>query len=165
VRPGEQGHYVSLLLSDEELRALRERAREIAMSVDALIAALTELLSARALLRTLGLEVNLVDICEVANGRLGAIAPTEALRHWVEALEGRSPTALAPASDDLPQVLLPSRLEPRLRGVGIAALIEAVGSGDVALAKRCDAVAARNGLTLTEWALAGALALETCQQS
>ncbi len=159
VRPGESARYVTLSLTGPAETTLRDEATRLEMSVDAVVATVLELLSARDLLGSLGAVVDRAPLSPRSRDRPEAIPPTAALQEWVGWLEeARLTTPSARHDDELPEVLLPERLEPRLRHIGIDAVVQAIGSDDAALAKRCDVQAAREGLTLTEWMLVSALA-------
>lgn len=160
VRPGESARYVALSLGKDDEDVLRTQASQLEMSVDVVVATVLELLSARALLEELGAPEAFPPSEQAHMGRPRALPPTAALQKWVGWLEGgQSPQpSTRTADDELPEVLLPDRLEPRLRQIGIDAVMRSIASDNGRLAKRCDALAAREGMTLTEWMLAGALA-------
>jgi hypothetical protein len=160
VRPGESASYVSLKLDPGDEGALRMRAARMEMSVDALVAVVVELLAVRGMLAELGVGADAAEGTPGQARRPRALPPTGPLRDWVNSLEGGSGIGPSPATatDELPQVLLPDRLEPRLRQLDAGTIVAAAGNATAALARRYDAEAAREGLTLTEWVLANALA-------
>jgi hypothetical protein len=162
VRPGDFASYVSLRLGPGDEEILRMRAARLEMSVDALVAIVVELLAAQRLLLDLGVSADAADDtqAQTIGGSPKALPPTGPLRDWVTSLEQGSGPGPGPAAatDELPQILLPDRLEPRLRQLDHATIVAAAGGAALGLARRYDAEAAREGLTLTEWVLANALA-------
>lgn len=123
------------------------------MAVDALVALRAESLFASQMLERCGVSAQMA--AHHAATRPTTLPPSPALREWIEALEDRSP--LGPARDDLPQLLVPERLIPRLRQLDMDAVLHSTPTEEVMRLKHWDAEAARAGLSLTEWMLAGAL--------
>lgn len=124
------------------------------MAVDALVALRTESLFVSQMLERFGVGAQLA--AQHAAARPTTLAPSPDLREWIEALEDRPP--LGPARDDLPELLIPERLVPRLRQLGIDAVLHSTSREAMRRIKHWDAEAAKAGLTLTEWILSGALA-------
>jgi hypothetical protein len=148
LRPGDDGRYMTLSLDADSRNRLRQAAGEIGVSVDALFSTTVEMLDCERLLHTAGVSQQPLTASPGPTS-VTQLAPTSALRCWVTAL---TRGASAPVCDELPEVIVPERLVPRLRRVGEHEVLEsACRRGAEAI--RIEALAAGQGLTLTEHVL------------
>ena len=143
---------MSLSLDACAVASLRAQAAAAGITVDALVALAIELRAVEALLERLDAVPAYGTLPTGQSDRPTALPPTGPLRSWVESLDRQAGPQVA-AHDNLPQLLLPERLEPRLREIGIDAVISTIEDDYMPLAMQWDAAAACEGQTLTEWLL------------
>lgn len=156
-RPTDAPSWVDLNLTRSEMRRLRALAAGAKVGVDAWLAVRLEFRVTATALRRAGADVDAVVTAAAASEGIVELAPTPALRCWVQLLEG-SATELP--RDELPTVVLPERLVVQVPPAQLARLLTDVGlnSGDDR-GLMCDLAAARNGQTMEAWMLSTALAL------
>ncbi len=153
LRPGERGVYVPLAVDGATRRHLREVALVRGVAVDAQVAAALEWLYVERLLHRAGRST--ARIAPRTSATVVGLPPSPAWRAWVDALSGGG----AKLTDELPEVLLPERLVPRLRDIGDAVVVSATSGEACERALALEISASTAGMTLTEWVLAGALGI------
>ncbi len=147
VRPGEHAALLHFPWSAREVRLVRQAARDFEVPPDVLVALALEYLDASEHLRTVGLDQAGDDAPAGCYG-VEALPPTPELRSWVRTLQRGT---RGEPDDDLPEVLIPRRLTPRIRRVRDGKLVARMVNLDFERVRGLELQAAARGMTLTEW--------------
>jgi hypothetical protein len=153
-RPGETPRWIRLALSDAQQEALREAARDVGASVDALLSVTVEFL-----LAVETIESALVGREAARDALRRAVelppVPLAALTEW-RAWQASLSRGQETRSDELPEVVVSERLLARCGWpIDVEATLAAVD--DWPLAKACELAATGRGQTLEAFALQAAL--------
>jgi hypothetical protein len=151
MRPGERPAWVDVSAHVDRWDEWRARSSQRGLAVDVVLAVLLEYELVRRELDAAGLTLDVLQTTSNSEGT-SRLAPTPDLRAWVSQLTANGESAPA---DELPEIALPQRLVHRAGPDVQTAAWDDLNR--IEAAARCDAEAARHGMTLEAWVLRAAL--------